>query len=124
MTDESSIFKVTAMVNKKNRAGDPDAVAEAVAANVRRERAARGFSLDALAARSGVSKGMLVQIERGGTNPSIGTLCRVASALGVTLPRLVEAVEAPAVRLVRATEAAVLWRGRAGGAGRLLAGLD
>jgi transcriptional regulator with XRE-family HTH domain len=114
------------MVNKMKPSGknDPGAVADAIARNVRRYRAARGFSLDQLAARSGVSKGMVVQIERGGTNPSIGTLCRVAGALGVTMPRLVDVTETPTIRLVRVEEVAVLWHGHGGGTARLLVGLD
>jgi transcriptional regulator with XRE-family HTH domain len=103
---------------------DPGAVAAAVARNLRALRSGRGFSLDQLAARSGLSKGMLVQLERGGTNPSIATLCRAADALGVTVPRLVEVGETPTARVVKAEEAVTLWRGRAGSAARLLAGLD
>ncbi|HEX6737829.1 MAG TPA: XRE family transcriptional regulator [Vicinamibacteria bacterium] len=103
---------------------DPGLVSEAIARNVRLFRSARGWSLDQLAARSGVSKGMVVQIERGATNPSIATLCRVAGALGVSMPRLVEVAETPAVRLVRVEEAATLWRSRAGSTARLLVGLN
>ncbi len=103
---------------------DPDAVAAAVARNVHALRMRRSWTLDVLAARSGVSKGMLVQIEQGRTNPSIGTICRVANALGVAVPRLVEVAEAPPVRVVRAAEAAELWRGDAGSVARLLIGSD
>jgi transcriptional regulator with XRE-family HTH domain len=48
-------------------------------------RLARGerYSLDALAARSGVSAGLLSQIERGIGNPSFQTLLRVAHALDI-----------------------------------------
>jgi transcriptional regulator with XRE-family HTH domain len=103
---------------------DPGAVAAAVARNLRALRDGRGFTLDQLAARSGLSKGMLVQLERGGTNPSIATLCRAADALGVTVPRLVEVGESPAARVVSAEEAVTLWRGRSGSSARLLAALD
>jgi transcriptional regulator with XRE-family HTH domain len=46
-------------------------------------RAARGerYSLESLAARSGVSAGLLSQIERGIGNPSFQTLLRITSAL-------------------------------------------
>ena len=90
---------------------EPEAVAAAVARNVRRLRRARGWTLDTLAARSGVSKGMLVGIEGGRTNPSIGTLCRVAEAFDANLGLLVELDETPVVRRVRADEAVRLWRG-------------
>ncbi|HET6727963.1 MAG TPA: helix-turn-helix transcriptional regulator, partial [Jiangellaceae bacterium] len=72
----------------------------AVAHNVRSHRAARGWSLDTLAARSGVSKGVLVALERGSGNPNLGTLIRVAESLGLPITQLVEAGDAPAVRVV------------------------
>jgi len=108
----------------KTGRNDPGAAAAAVARNLRALRSGRGFTLDQLAARSGLSKGMLVQLERGGTNPSIATLCRAADALGVTVSRLVEVGEAPAARVVKAEEAVTLWQGRTGSTARLLAGLD
>jgi transcriptional regulator with XRE-family HTH domain len=53
-------------------------------------RSARGerFSLEALAARSGVSAGLLSQIERGIGNPSFQTLLRVAHALDIPVAKL------------------------------------
>ena len=53
-------------------------------------RSARGerFSLEALAARSGVSAGLLSQIERGIGNPSFQTLLRVAHALDIPVAQL------------------------------------
>src|SRR4029450_10516841 len=66
-------------------------VLAAISQRIRTRRQARKLSFDALAARSGVSKGMLVQIEKGTTNPSIGTLCRVAGALGASIADLVDA---------------------------------
>ena len=89
---------------------DPDDVALAIAHHTRRLRGERGWSLDQMAGRSGVSKGMLVQIEQGGSNPSIGTLTRICEALDVTIAQLVDLGELPAVRLVRAREAVTLWR--------------
>jgi len=53
-------------------------------------RSARGerYSLEALAARSGVSAGLLSQIERGIGNPSFQTLLRVAHALDIPVAKL------------------------------------
>jgi transcriptional regulator with XRE-family HTH domain len=99
-------------------------VAAAVARNTRRLRAARGWSLDQLAQRSGVSKGMLVHLEGARTNPSLGTLCKVAETLGVTLAGLVEADEAPAVQVVAPGDVSRLWSGAEGSAGDLLVGYD
>lgn len=102
----------------------PAEVAGAVALNVRRLRSARQWSLDTLAARSGVSKGMLVQLEGARTNPSLGTLCRVAEALSVSLTALIETEEVPSVQVVPPGGGTVLWTGAAGGQGRLLVGSD
>lgn len=103
-------------------AGRVGAVTSAVAGQVRELRAARGWSFEELAGRSGVSKGMLVQIEAARTNPSIGTLCRVADAFGVSIAQLLEPAERSSVRISATTEAPVLWRGARGGTARLLNG--
>ena len=105
-------------------AGTADALNAAVALHVRALRTGRGWSLDELAGRSGVSKGMLVQIEAARTNPSIGTLARVADAFGVTVARLLEPAADRSVRVSDYDEAPVLWRGGRGGTARLLRGLN
>ena len=104
--------------------GRQDQITAAVAQHVRALRGARGWSLDELAGRSGVSKGMLVQIEGGRTNPSVGTLVRIADAFGVTVALLVEQPEERTVHVGDADSAVVLWRGAHGGTGRLLRGLN
>lgn len=96
-------------------------VTAAVAEHVRALRTARGWSLDELAGRSGVSKGMVVQIEAARTNPSVGTLCRLADAFGVPIGRLLEPATERVVHVAAADQAPVLWRGHLGGFGRLLA---
>ncbi|MGH9251611.1 MAG: helix-turn-helix domain-containing protein [Acidimicrobiales bacterium] len=99
-------------------------VPRAVALNVRSRRAARGWSLDTLASRSGVSKGVLVALEQGRGNPSLGTLIRVAECLGLPITQLVEAGDTPAVRVVPVERQLTLWHGTAGGTGTLLASTD
>ncbi|HZR83020.1 MAG TPA: XRE family transcriptional regulator [Candidatus Binatia bacterium] len=59
-----------------------------IADRVRELRAARRLSLDALAARSGVSRSMISLVERGETSATAVVLEKLASALGVTLPAL------------------------------------
>lgn len=103
---------------------DADVVAAAIARNTRRLRTERQWSLDQLAGRSGISKGMLVQIEQARTNPSIGTLCRLADAYGVTLAHIVELSDTADVRVVEADEVIRLWSGAEGSAGDLLVGVD
>ncbi|GAA4706251.1 helix-turn-helix domain-containing protein [Phytohabitans rumicis] len=100
------------------------ALTAAVAGHVRAMRTARGWSLDELAGRSGVSKGMVVQIEAARTNPSVGTLVRIADAFGVTVARLLEPAEERTVRVSAAADAPLLWRGGQGGFGRLLRGMN
>jgi transcriptional regulator with XRE-family HTH domain len=103
---------------------DPQVVARAIARNVRRLRTGRGYTLDELASRAGVSRGMLIQIEQDRTNPSVGTLVRIADALGASLAQLVEVADAPAVRVVPAAQAVPLWRGDHGSVATLLAGTE
>jgi transcriptional regulator with XRE-family HTH domain len=102
---------------------EPQDVNAAVGRNVRAHRTRLAWTLDDLAARSGVSKGMLSQVEQGRTNPSVATICRLATALGVSVASLVEAPEMPSARVVRAEEAVTLWTGdQEGSAARLLVG--
>jgi transcriptional regulator with XRE-family HTH domain len=101
---------------------NPDEVAALIARNARGARAARGFSLDTLAARSGVSRGMLVQIEQARTNPTAWTLVRVADALGVSVADLLHEPVQSDVRVYRASERTTVWRGDAGGVSVLLSG--
>lgn len=102
------------------------AVQAAVATRIAALRKSRRLSFDQLAARCGVSKGMLVQIEQGKANPSIGTLCRIASGLGASVAELVEVAESGhrPIRIIAPGEAPVLWTGPLGGTARLLIGSD
>jgi transcriptional regulator with XRE-family HTH domain len=90
-------------------------VSRSLAEAVRRFRAARSWSLDDLAARSGVSRRLVVQIEQGEANPSIGTLVRLANALDITLTDLVSAQETTLFGVRAPSEATELWQGPAGG---------
>lgn len=54
-------------------------------------RSERGWSLDQTAARTGVSKAMLGQIERGESTPTVATLWKIATGLGVPMTALLEA---------------------------------
>lgn len=104
---------------------DPRQIEQALARNLREWRTKRGWSQVELATRAGLSKGMLVQIEQAQTNPSIATLCKLANALGVALPRLVETDDEPVVRRVTADEVTWLWQGRTkASAAGLVAGIE
>jgi transcriptional regulator with XRE-family HTH domain len=97
-------------------------LATVIGARVKQERQARGWTLDQLAAAASVSRRMVVSVEQGAVNPSVGTLLRLSDALGVGLPALVEPPEAKPVKVTRSGEGAELWTGPAGGRGVLMAG--
>lgn len=107
-----------------NGAADHARVSHAVATNLRTLRAARSWSLDRLAQRSGVSKGVLVALEAERGNPSLTTLCRLADAFSVSLTDLVEVHRKPELRHATLDGATTLWRGPNGGTGRLILSTD
>jgi transcriptional regulator with XRE-family HTH domain len=95
-----------------------------IARRVARLRKVEELSFDSLAARSGLSKGMLVAIEQGTANPSIGTLCKLAATLRVSLTDLLaeEEAKSTAIRVITPDQANDLWRGPKGGLATLLVG--
>ena len=56
---------------------------------VRGLRRERGWTLEILAERSGVSRAMISKLERGEKNPTLVVAAKVAEGLGVSLSRLV-----------------------------------
>jgi transcriptional regulator with XRE-family HTH domain len=103
---------------------DPADITGAVARTVQALRTERGWSLDQLAARSGVSKGVLVAVEQARSNPNLATLVRISDAFGVPVTRLVEVGAGPTVRVSGPEAARVLWRGPAGGTGTIIAATE
>jgi transcriptional regulator with XRE-family HTH domain len=67
-------------------------------------RNAAGWSLDELAAQTGVSRATLSRLERGESSAGAGVLNRLCAAYGLTLSRLLAEVESAPVRLLRAAE--------------------
>jgi transcriptional regulator with XRE-family HTH domain len=101
----------------------PD-ITTAVARTLQALRADRGWSLDQLAARSGVSKGVLVALEQGRSNPNLATLARIGDAFGVPVTLLVDMGGEPAVRVSSPDASRILWRGPAGGTGTIIGATD
>jgi transcriptional regulator with XRE-family HTH domain len=101
---------------------DVERVSATVSQNLKMFRKQNGLTLDELSRKSGVSKGMLVEIEKGSANPSIATLCRAATALGVSVADFVGVAVSVPVRIVPPEDASVLWRGPKGGSATLLVG--
>src|ERR1700750_1095976 len=98
------------------------AITAAVARTLQALGADRGWSLDQLAARSGVSKGVLVALEQGRSNPNLATLARIADAFGIPVTQLVEVGSGPAVRVSGADGSRTLWQGPSGGTGAIVRG--
>jgi transcriptional regulator with XRE-family HTH domain len=69
-----------------------------IAANVRRVRALRGLTQEALAERAGQDLSYLQRVERGATNLSVGVLFALALALEVPPARLVRKARLPPLR--------------------------
>jgi len=110
-------------VNKMTEVGaDIDFVSAAVSTSVKTYRQQQKLSLDELSRRAGVSKGMLVEIEKGSANPSIAILCKIAAALGLSVADIVNVSADPLAHLVAEADIPVLWQGEKGGTARLLAG--
>ncbi len=114
---------MTKKVNISTDSGaDVETVSEAVAAKLKEHRKQQKLSLDELSRRAGVSKGMLVEIEKCVANPSITILCKIAAALGMSVADIVNVASAPSVHLIESKDIPTLWTGPRGGSARLLAG--
>ena len=96
----------------------------AVARTLQALRADRAWSLDQLAARSGVSKGVLVALEQGRSNPNLATLARISDAFGVPVTRLVDVGGEATVQISDPGRGRVLWHGPSGGTGTILGATD
>jgi len=101
-----------------------------IGAALLRLRRVRGLTLDEFAARSGISKSMLSQIERDKTNPTVGTLWRIAEALEVSINSILASTQPPSPILLQpghsmpafsSADARMHWRilGPVGLAGRI-----
>src|SRR5918998_6392276 len=71
---------------------------------IRGERLGRGFSLDELADRSGVSRSMLSAVERGDKVPTVLVLDRIATGLDTSIARLLGEERRARVVVLRADE--------------------
>ncbi|HWA72343.1 MAG TPA: XRE family transcriptional regulator [Polyangiaceae bacterium] len=92
----------------KDNFGDEAGAAEMarrVAEVLKRLRSERRLSLDDLAARSGVSRAALSQIEGARTNPTLAVLWKIAVGLDVPFHDLLGSNEEQGVRVLRSGEA-------------------
>jgi transcriptional regulator with XRE-family HTH domain len=88
-----------------------EAVSSHLCRRVRDLRKNRGWSLEQLAAASGVSRSMLSQIERNEANPTLAVTFRIAQAFGMTLAELLETPGAQSsIQTIRGNDKAHLFR--------------
>ena len=80
-----------------------------IAGRVRALRADRGLSLDALAAKSAVSRSMISLVERGESSPTAVVLEKIATGLGVALAALFDDAGTPRNPLSRRADRTT-WR--------------
>src|SRR6266567_8502989 len=123
----SSLYRPNGRVRRVPREEDmaevPDITA-AIARTLQALRADRGWSLDQLAHRSGVSKGVLVALEQRRSNPNLATLARIADSFGVPVTRLLDISDEPVVRITGPDRARELWHGQEGGNGTIIAATE
>lgn len=60
-----------------------------IAANLKRIRKSKNMSLDVLAEKTGVSKSMLGQIERGESNPTVATVAKIVDGIRISFEELI-----------------------------------
>jgi transcriptional regulator with XRE-family HTH domain len=88
-----------------------DALSRHLGTRVKQLRAAQGWSLEALANASGVSRSMLSQIEREQANPTLAVTLRIARAFGMDLGELLQMPSATSkVTIIRANDRAYHYR--------------
>lgn len=84
------------MSRKPDGTGEPPDLITSIAARLRALRAERGYTLDELAARSGVSRSAISMIERHTTSPTVVVLDKLATGLTVPLASLLDVASEPA----------------------------
>ena len=91
--------------------GAADAINRHLGTRVKTLRKERGWSLEALANASGVSRSMLSEIEREQANPTLPVTMRIAQAFSMTLGDLLEMPQASSsVNIIRANNPAFHYR--------------
>ncbi len=92
-------------------AGATDPASEFLCQRVTELRQQHRFTLEQLAAASGVSRSMLSQIERGRANPTLAVTYRIAQAFGISIGELVDDPSASAgIEVVYGNDPATLFR--------------
>lgn len=102
------IAKKTAIIST---VPDAESINEDLGRRVKKLRGDRGWSLEQLAAASGVSRSMLSEIERQRANPTLSVTYRIARAFGLTLQDLIESADsASTIQTIRANDRTQIFR--------------
>lgn len=95
----------------KEATAEVESINENLGKRVKKLRADRGWSLEELAAASGVSRSMLSEIERERANPTLSVTYRIARAFGLDLQSLIESASAASsIQTIRATDKSQIYR--------------
>jgi len=86
-----------------------DYITEVVQENLKWIRHTKGYSLDKLANRCGVSRAMLSQIEQGKSVPTISVLWKIANGLSVPFSELLKEKKAEGIHVLKAENSKVLF---------------
>ncbi|MCE7987846.1 MAG: XRE family transcriptional regulator [Caldilinea sp. CFX5] len=112
--ENMSIMKDNSTTQDKTIASAGQEINLRIAGRVRALRIEQGLTLDALAAKSEVSRSMLSLIERGESSPTAVVLDRIATGLGVSLASLFDDGSAPPNPISRRADR-IPWRDPASG---------
>ncbi|MDO9307191.1 MAG: helix-turn-helix transcriptional regulator, partial [Mesorhizobium sp.] len=93
---------------------DDEALGRQIADRLKSLRSAQGWSLDELAAQSGVSRATLSRLENAEVSPTAQVLGRLCAAYGLTMTRLMGMVEDDFSPLIR-TRSQPAWEDRSVG---------
>jgi XRE family transcriptional regulator, regulator of sulfur utilization len=84
-------------IRKDVQPNDSVNVTEKLGKTIRRLRNAYNYSLGDLSEQSGVAKSIISQIEKNETNPTLGTLYKIARALNSPIEQMLRGEDAPAL---------------------------
>lgn len=114
MQDKNPVYcmpKKSAKTVARPTAEPAEAISRHLGNRVKQLRAERGWSLEALAGASGVSKSMLSEIEREQANPTLAVTLRIAQAFELSLGELIGTPGATSgIRVIRNADRAYHYR--------------
>lgn len=96
-------------VSEKQETASEETIINSVKENLKTIRHIKGFSLDKLAARCGVSRAMLSQIEQGKSAPTISVLWKIASGLNVPFSDLIKEKNSGGLHILKYENSKVLY---------------